>query len=114
MNLSSVTYTWNVRIGAASGGRAAWRGWPLVFSSNFHIKQKQKKKNLIKRKKPSRPYPVSFVPSLSSSLRRDPAPNTLEDPRSSLEGGGPDHLPTVGPRSQAQDDGQWLWVVLDW
>lgn len=57
MNLSSVTYTWNVRIGAASSGQAAWQGWSLVFSSNFHIKQKQRKKS-HKKENPSKPFCV--------------------------------------------------------
>lgn len=33
-----------------AASQAAWWGWPLVFSSNFHIKKKQRKKKLIKRK----------------------------------------------------------------
>lgn len=60
MNLSSVTYTRNVRVGVASGRPSCLVGWPLVFSSNFHIK-KNKEKKTHKNKKPANPSRV-FCP----------------------------------------------------
>lgn len=104
MNLHSVTYTWNVRTGTAAAGRAAWWGWPLVFSSNFHIKKKQRKKT-HKKIKTNRPSGV-FCPS--PSKLSPPAPGTLEGPTGTESEPGLGLLARVGPEGVGWvAPGQW-------
>ena len=58
-----------------AAGRAAWWGWPLVFSSNFHIK-KNKEKKTHKKKKPTSPSRVlcPLVPRLALGVQAVPDP----------------------------------------
>ena len=62
-----------------AAGRAAWWGWPLVFSSNFHIK-KNKGKKTYKNKNPTSPSCVFCSQSVSLS-RAQCTPIALEEPR---------------------------------
>lgn len=63
MNLSSVTYTWNVRIGEASSGQAAGRVGPLSFQVIFILNKNNEKKS-HKKENPSKPFCVLCSKSL--------------------------------------------------
>ena len=71
-----------------AAGRAAWWGWPLVFSSNFHIK-KNKEKKTYKNKNPTSPSCV-LCPQFISLSWAHRTPVTLEEPSA------PPPTPSVG------------------
>lgn len=100
-----------------AAGRAAWWGWPLVFSSNFHIK-KNKEKKTYKNKNPTSPSCVFCSQSVALS-RAHCTPVALEEPSvppaSPLRGSGSHPLLGSAQRWDVQEkSGQQHMAPAGW